>query len=348
MLVANQTTQTFMISTIFVFLCIQKTSDSISCDAAKSCFGQSIRSTDGSGIACNGYRSCEQSLSIAATGGGDINCDGSYACFNSTSIHQSASSYTRCRGLFSCANVDSLYGGTWTLCYGERSCLNSNVTALQYLRCSGDRSCEGARITTYSYIELQGTLAALNAVLYNGDSAVTYGFRGAYSGYNATVNCLSGQTCSIVCYGNGCNGLKLKGDGTFSIGCSWAEKSDACPSGYEIESTLGSLGIDLSGSIDFMPHPLNLTESISTYENSFELCVNGNNSSNGIICDDSYGCQSQNLDSTSGDGILAPICCIAGNSCYGSSQAISISAAILNDTTNEYLDAIIRCDGYYT
>ena len=240
-------------------MCIQKTSNNISCDAAKSCLGQSIGSTDGSGIACNGYRSCEQSLSITATGGGDINCDGSYACFNSTSIHQSASSETRCRGLFSCANVDSLYGGgTWTLCYGEKSCFNSNVSVSQNLWCTGDRACEGATITTNSYSEFQGTLAALNAVLYSGDSDVTYGFRGAYSGYNATVNCLSGQTCSISCYGNGCNGLKLVGDGTFSISCNVAEKSDACPTGYEIlaESTLDSLGIDLSGVIDFIPHPL--------------------------------------------------------------------------------------------
>ena len=58
--------------------------------------------------------------------------------------------------------------------------------------------------------------------------------------YNSTIICGIGHTCTVFCYGNGCNELTLLcSDGgntscVFNIDCSYAEKShniNVCPNG---------------------------------------------------------------------------------------------------------------------
>ena len=237
----------------------QSISQTISCNNASQCAGQDITSNDT--IECYGYGSCLNAVHIESNQGTINNCSicclGSYSCYNATTIQRNGTTNGQiwCNGLFSCAFVSDLYNEKGVVsCQGEQSCRGSKMTLddaasinEDHLQCWGDRSCMDANITTRNGTTLWGHLSGLNSVFYSDNITVKYEFGGSNSGYNSTIICGIEQTCTVFCYGNGCNTLTLLcSDGVntsciFNIDCSHAEKSDnnnVCPNGMCIYGTI--------------------------------------------------------------------------------------------------------------
>lgn len=327
-----------------------------SCHSAYSCQLSSIIATSMENVECYGYYSCYQS-SINASRTGKILCYGAYSCFNSSYLYIDRDATSQdyklaCHGLFSCAFVKSIYndGGTNTNCFGELSCYQSNISAIPNgtITCDGDRSCANATVTGAQHNYIRANFACYNAILnaYNykytyRSSVIKFYMDANNAGYGATIICGDGIRCLIYCNGNACNNLTLvchdhgTNNCSFEIDCSYAEKSDICPNGYQLPFILPSL-------FDHVQ--------FSTYDNSYNPCVSSN--TNAINCHDYNECDYNSidinttittLDTSKNKNDSFPICCTAANGCIG---YINITNKInLNSTINIH-DTAIRCDGH--
>lgn len=226
------------------------------CFTAKSCVGETINGTSDEHINCFGYGSCLNATHIETNRSEmdacSICCTGSYSCFNAKTIRRSAvaNGEVWCNGLLSCAFVSDMHVEQGLVsCSGEQSCRGSRITlgptaqnSDENLQCWGDRSCMDTNVTTQYATLMSGHLSGTNGVFYSDDNTTKYQFYGSNSGYNATIVCGTGHTCKVICTGNGCNGLTLvcqdksgsNTNCTFNVDCNYAEKSDndnVCPNG---------------------------------------------------------------------------------------------------------------------
>ena len=141
----------------------------------------------------------------------------------------------------------------------------SNIFTQDDFYCGGTRSCANA-IAEGAYDNyLDAHLAAQNAILKSlsyGYTNVYYYFRGWSSGDGASINCQRYRVCHAKCYHNGCNNLVFSNcDGSCHADCTYAQRSDLCPSGYVPFVNISNLLL-LS----------NVTVSLSNYNNSFVAC----------------------------------------------------------------------------
>ena len=320
-------------------------SGTISCSESKSCQSADI-STGLDNIRCAGSESCTNAT--LATSNGWIYCDGSYACEGAQSIviTSDAAIYhdIDCNGLFSCANVESISNQHFSVdCRGEQSCVNTNITAADYVYCRGDSSCRQSHIAVKYQLYADGSLSALDSVLYsnNSDYTVDFLFRGYESGHNATVICGDGHSCEVKCYGNGCANLQTEcvGSCTLTINCdSGAAQYDEinCPNGYTLPSNSSTRITDID--IPLMPSLLTVT--ISTHENSRDLYNRSN-----FYCGDYQDSQCYNED-LSVINESFPVCCLGYYSCGGYNISM-IDMSVSNQLQAEYniTPVGIRCDG---
>ena len=174
--------------------------------------------------------------------------------------------------MFSCSKSSTItneLGNTY--CNGEQSCAESPIEMSRTgykLLCRGDHSCfESDIVSTVADIGIfmHGDLSGLNAkISIEGTSVSSYWyFYGSSSGYNASIECSSSQTCNIYCHGNACNEINLINNGGNVI-CHTslsAEKSDVCPDGYDVPDFIDSI-------------PILVNTTVSTYENSVLVCNN--------------------------------------------------------------------------
>ena len=292
-----------------------------------------------SSVECWGYRSCLSANAITSVS--SIECYGSYSCNKATEIESIGDNDIECAGLMSCAEVDSIIVNSRSLvCSGEQSCSYSNIILLGSdgnLNCYASQSCSNSIITSRNTNTFYGGLAALNSIFYSNDSSVTYWFHGAYSGYNATIYCGIGHTCSIFCAGTGCINLNAicVDDlcASMTIDCQYAEYGAmGCPNGFTREIS----GININSHIDIGPitdpFPTLINVTMSTSDNSHTAC------SGSSINYGNYNESFAAVLSTSDD----PICCHGYESCTNS---INVTAIVVT-SSSAYDPVAIRCDGY--
>ena len=238
---------------LLYLLHIQEAFSQIACKVEEECVGNAIISTSLEQIGCWGYRSCLGATNIRTNrygAGCSICCYGSYSCFNAATIQRTVTTPGEiwCGGLLSCAFVSNLDNKRGVVsCSGEQSCRGAtitlrddNVITNRHMACTGDHSCMNANVSTRDETYFGGHLSGLNSVFYGNYSTVRYLFTGSNSGYNTTIICGVGNTCSVTCWGNGCNKLTLScsdesdASCTFDVNCTYAEKSEnnnVCPNG---------------------------------------------------------------------------------------------------------------------
>ena len=208
-------------------------------DAA--CESTSIVESDNEEIECWGYFSCTRS-SLTSEANGDIHCDAAYSCYEATSIQLTQTGGSNptlhCLGLSSCSNVNDMLAAFGDIrCLAELSCFQSVLKvdeSSDQVDCNGDRACASSRIEA-PIVYVGGHMGAANAILKSNVDGSFFGMYGADSGYNTTIICQTGQTCTVECHTNACDDLQLmcqvNGTCTFTVDCRYSEMNDICPHG---------------------------------------------------------------------------------------------------------------------
>ena len=250
---------------------------SIVCD---SCEYQTLNDTDS--IECREYYSCKGATIVQGNEDGydGLFCRGSYSCANASKISLQNDAALDCTGSFSCAyanNIeDELTMTVYPGCDGEQSCSHATVLSMYGLNCDGDRACAHANLTLRKNLYVGGHLGALNAVIHHDNKSnndTNYHFEGAFSGYNAVVDCPSGENCNINCWGNTCVNLTYTGDGAVVVNCNYSQKCQVCPDGYDPELILMEiLGIDINVNNDFVPNLLFTNASMTDTSTIVDTC----------------------------------------------------------------------------
>lgn len=261
-----------------------------SCHEDLSCFGDVISTT--STVQCYGYLSCSTASIVSS---GSVFCDGSYSCFEAIQVQVTyTSSELHCRGLYSCA-LTSLWSAGVVLCIAEGSCYGSTIDETDYVLCYGAKSCSqttiyvGFSVYGYGYASLQ------NCKMFSNATTTNYYFRAGESTDGATITCNSGHTCNIRCSSNACNNLTLTGEGTFSVDCYDALKSDACPDGHVLASFITNPLPNLS---NLTLSPINnsyLYQNCDYQCKDYRECQNSVPNVTDICCTGSYSCGSLQL-----------------------------------------------------
>ena len=160
--------------------------------------------------------------------------------------------------------------------------------------CYSDMTCNSARINYSQRIEASGAYSLHEATITTQGQSLTLDLYGYYAGYNAVLNCESGDSCTINCYGNACYGLQLNCDGTCTKTCDESSSTD-CPITYG----------------DSLP-------SIPSEETEYELDIADQSLSNMDSCETSgaitYG-DSDNPATSDISTSSGNICCQSANSC---------------------------------
>ena len=327
--------------------------DSVACDGSGQCFMWTLTENGINDITCGGFYSCGNA-SITITGSGKIECYGSYSCYSSYNMTSTNEEFggLECYGLYSCAKISQINITTGdVLAYGEKSLYSSNVTLNNgNLFCDGDRSCANSFIYGSQIHYLNGYLAGQNSIFNSLYSNVSYYFFGGRSGDGATIVCQSGHTCTINCYGNGCNNLTARCNPEDTTGtpncnivvdnCSYAENAGVCEGdgGYSLSTLMYSYhGIDYEFVDIEKDEDVNIT--FSNYENSFTDC--------NALCGGYESCAYYELALPSAL-VSDHICCSGQESCLGAELT-----AVAEDTEEDEEYAVIfedglnvRCDGY--
>ncbi len=149
-----------------------------------------------------GYKcgACRTSITSVAT----IGCNAAFACYDVPVIQ--AAGYMPCSGSNSCASVPSLSSTTSAIaCAGANSCTGSSLSSL-ITSCTGDHSCVNTNIEVRDRLAGWGAYSLLHANITSpGTNAIVdIELFGYYSGFGANITCQLGDTCNIICSGNGC------------------------------------------------------------------------------------------------------------------------------------------------
>ena len=330
-------------------------------------------------IFCAGYKSCISSPGIENNREGAISCLGSYSCANSTFIKTNGR-IINCKALKSCCNVNigGLYmdrnktRDSYMYCTGTQSCVNTktfiNITHKFTMLCSGELSCVNSHFHIISgnpaHIYLNGYLSAYNTTFKISNNNTVVNLGGHNSGYQATIICDAGKTCSINCDSTGCNNLtwlcsdktqENQGSCIFNIDCSESISTGLtgpCPDGNDgVSNVVGIVDSNVVKDIGVVYSNVNISEiaqSLQEYEiESDDIYVNGTR------CDDYEECENEinneyiELESNSGSAITAtPINCRGMESCFFTNITFNLDlAVILNSDSDNYDISFITCDG---
>ena len=125
-----------------------------------------------------------------------------------------------------------------TACLGEAACIEMDNMTVSSLNCGGVASC--ANITglyNVQTIQAGGIYSLRNSIVYSDSSSksLTAELWGYYAGYNASIYCLDGHSCTVDCGINGCYGLNYHclSDSTDNCVVNCNDTSGiACPNGW--------------------------------------------------------------------------------------------------------------------
>ena len=123
-----------------------------------------------------------------------------------------------------CFSSPYLLGIHWVFGSSYASCVNiDEITVLRGL-CSAEFGCAISEIAEYScacsevkgneygwrtFIPIYGTLALYPTHIYSNGYSANIRMYCCYYGYNNTLHCESGDSCSVACYGNECFGFGI-------------------------------------------------------------------------------------------------------------------------------------------
>ena len=176
-------------------------------DSAADSYGRKNESiTDGVGVDIQGYKAIIGILTTINTtffnsygtlgcyntkfvdASREIKCYGDYSCsFNQRIIFSGSDGSIDCLGSGSCCFIDNVHGARAIVVSGAFSLVNSYVYGV-------------LNIVSYGVFGLMNSIIdSLNTG--TGMNVFLYGF---LEGYNSTIICRNGHTCSLFCYGNGC------------------------------------------------------------------------------------------------------------------------------------------------
>ena len=295
-----------------MMVCILWVWSQTTCHDAYSCAFMGIVETGSSEVECYGYHSCAEASYINSTSG-EISCYGSYSCYSASFIgHISSSSsvFISCEGLNSCANAGFIQNLNGPMrCRAEKSCHQTYLYLIGYINCEGVLSCAESIISSSNAYNVDGYLAVQYATMYSLDSATTYNFRARSAAHNATVICGNGHTCTVKCHTDACSYLNLTCiDGgascTFNIDCTYADKSDVCPYGYQLSWFMYELPNLVNVAMSTLENSVTNCDEIGTGAQNcgnYQECVSGTeyNSDTSICCTGYQSCISVN-DITTG------------------------------------------------
>ena len=204
---------------VYEFSCMNDTliytDTGINCRAHGSCVFATIQNTQdsitGTWTMCGGGSSCQQVKSFE----GDVTYAGhiyGYLGLAWAKYVNIPDDTLWCGGEASCSDIGSLFINQWW-CHGVSSCsFNHNLNTMTNL---------------YG----RSMLAAQNSIL-NSSSDFTSYMTGVFSGFNTTVACQAGKSCSLTCEASGCVGLTLicsDSASSCTINCD-EDAGDICPS----------------------------------------------------------------------------------------------------------------------
>lgn len=324
--------KTFIVSNFALYECPHELScanDSIS----------TIHTSNDSGIACRGYKSCWHASSIKTDN--KTYCAGGWSCENTNTI---VTNNLLCRATNGCSDITNI-----TLintlgavdCAGVKSCTNSQFryTNPDHLSCFGDSSCQNVILNNAKDIGFYGEYSAIGAVINpNGtiveENELIVGFWGYFSGYNATVHCWSGQTCEIECFGNGCFGVNVicAGGSICNFNC---DNGILCPNKDSPNAT-------------FIAPKYDIIEQTTQYE---QLCeTDPIDSMVDTRCMDFLECTNREMDiDLIGDGIFDSICCVADSSCENMDLlSVNSDYDIICSAHESCMGSIIQGSGKYS
>ena len=210
-------------------------SDDIACDSEFECANDTLTTTSNL-IECRGYGSCPFA-SIQNDGTKATRCSGRSSCQHAKSFKGSSTfaanlygyyalawgkyvnitdDIVNCLGEATCYNIATLYVNSWS-CYGIASCANYNRNPIN------------DNLNSMSKIKGYAMLSNMNSIL-NSSRSHTLLMDGAFAGYNTTIVCQAGLTCSLECTTSGCIGLTFICDEN-ALDCtiSCDDQTNICP-----------------------------------------------------------------------------------------------------------------------
>eukprot|EP01083_Nonionella_stella_P086199 239297_1 len=197
--------------TILLFLLggLQSILSQTFCWIGYECSGQSIIETQQSSI--YGYKSLYGSNTSIETSNG-VYCSGAFSCSHLSFLSKSSHNehYVQCYGAYSCFGIETIIISTALACHGYHSCSNSNIST-ERIYCRGDKSCSYVQISNTSNtsdVRGEGAFSLYNAEIYSSrDLTVT--LDGYQAGFQGTIICRAGDSCTVNCNGNGCEMLYI-------------------------------------------------------------------------------------------------------------------------------------------
>ena len=184
------------------------------CSYGSSCVNTTI--TSGNNVQCLDYKSCIHSTLLLWAG---FQCEGALSCVdtkveiftNKSKFESNDVKQLTLNGFLSLSSsIAHLHNSTSNniQSMSELSLHNSQIYDITgYLYCYGFRSCDSIILNGSPTIIGYGTLSLYNSIIKsNGNSTLEIQLYGLYAGYNTTIYCQSGHNCSLMCYGNGCEG----------------------------------------------------------------------------------------------------------------------------------------------
>ena len=185
----------------------------IYCDEFEECSGKDNYNNGNGKIHLRGYKSgWNSSTSVTVTGSsGHVEIEGDSAAREIYDIHVGASGNIWISGSLG-AYIGSISKSDIIWSLGTGAISYANVTTTSEIHCEGTMSCSGSIIKADASgltINGDGSMSLSNGIIYSKGYDIELNLRGAFAGFGAEINCESGNTCKINCFGNGCYGLLL-------------------------------------------------------------------------------------------------------------------------------------------
>ena len=317
----------------------------LDCFTSRSCSNQVLSLSSDDYCFCHGYQSCIGSYMDSS--GAD--CWGVGACFSSPYFFGDSWGIW-CGGYASCVNIPQITVPS-SLCFSKFGCA---ISEIGWPECYGEYSCAWSEIKGNEYgwstfIPVYGTLALYQTHIYSNGYGVDIRMYGYYSGYNSTLHCESGDSCSVTCYGNACFNFEIDcaNDASCSVNCVNSVDT-VCPNGYG-----GSSDYELMDDII-----LNL-DLLYNYDLSTLLQLDPDINKDDIVnyindtmvkrkeeCDSSVGgvfggTLEEYTDTNLSSSNNGSICCSGADSCQRSNINVNVAVGEEEGYGNLY------CDGYY-
>lgn len=321
------------------------------CSDEYSCINNTIVNTDGD-IDCLGLASCAKSFidNFAYIDDGRTTaCWGARSCQSASVFDGDVTYPADLRGYLALAWT-KISVTTGSGCMGEASCYQIENATNENVYCRGFRSCDGLIGINNDIVRGFGTLSLANSILFDPSNVYLYSF---YSGYNSTIYCQYGKSCSIYCYVNGCENLNVicENGADCRISCD-EEQGVTCPTNYSNSNDISNYNYNSSNSeyysiLTMISNVFNNSDYILNNDNDNNVYVENiyksecNSNSSDIHCGNANDAECNGVSWT--NTIINNICCTGHRAC--TSSTIGSMDDDCSNYNNVYCDSNEGCFG---